>query len=203
MDQRRVKAFFLGTALLLAANFCARAANPFLTASDDRAVSAKFSGTEWGDSIKSSQAPLSATVVTRRIAQMKWGAVFETRFEQIRSRSKPPREIKPVYFVATDNRIYLLNEENNVEAAQRLAQLETPPAFEEGSVYGISAGTFTHVDRPWETEISVKGDRCTYLASHSSGHFTKVVWKRGRGLVEYSMGSGAHADGFRLKRATR
>lgn len=36
--------------------------------------------------------------------------------------------------------------------------------------------------------------------SHNSGHFTKIVWKRGVGLVEYASGYGAHADGFRLKR---
>jgi hypothetical protein len=190
-------------AVVLAGYVCASAANPFLAAPDDRAVSAKFSGAEWGDEIESDEAPLSATVVTRRIAEAKWGAVFEVRFEQIRSRAKPPREIKPVFFVATDERIYLLNETDNLEAAQRLAQLETPPPFEKDSVYGISAGTFTHLDPPWETKISVKGDTCTYSATHNSGHFTKVVWKRGRGLVEYSTGSGARADGFRLKRAAR
>jgi len=27
-----------------------------------------------------------------------------------------------------------------------------------------------------------------------------MIWKKGVGLIEYSMGSGAMADGFRLKR---
>lgn len=32
------------------------------------------------------------------------------------------------------------------------------------------------------------------------GHFKKVVWQKGIGLVEYSAGQGAMADGYRLKR---
>jgi hypothetical protein len=48
--------------------------------------------------------------------------------------------------------------------------------------------------------IELKGDQCIYLSSHNSGHFKKAVWKKGVGLVEYSMGYGAMADGFRLKR---
>ena len=189
--------------MVLAASVCASAANPFLSAPDDRPVSAKFAGSEWGERIRGDEAPLSATVVTRRIAQMNWGAVFELRFEQIRSRARPPREIQPRYFVVTDERIYLLNETDNVEAAQRLARLEAPPTFEEDSVYGISAGTFTHSDPPWETKVTVKGDTCTYSSEHNSGHFTTVVWKRGVGLVEYAAGSGARADGYRLKRTAR
>ena len=199
----RVKALPLAVAMLMATDVCASAANPFLAAPDDRAVSAKFSGVEWGDTIKADEAPLSATVVTRRIAQMNWGAVFELRFERISSRAKPPRELEPVYFVATDDRIYLLNEANNVEAAQRLVQLESPPRFEDDSVYGISAGNFTHSDPPWETKVVLKRNTCTYSSQHNSGHFKTVVWKRGVGLIEYAAGSGARADGFRLKRITR
>ena len=39
-------------------------------------------------------------------------------------------------------------------------------------------------DGPWKTEIEVKGDLCVYLSSHNSGHFKKVAWKKGVGLVE-------------------
>src|SRR5439155_823928 len=74
--------------------------------------------------------------------------------------------------------------------------------FEPGDVYGITTGKFNHEDGPWTTTIEVKGDECTYLASHNSGHFKKVVWKKGVGLVEYASGYGAHADGYRLKRTT-
>ncbi|MEY2505216.1 MAG: hypothetical protein QOG27_1496, partial [Verrucomicrobiota bacterium] len=56
-------------------------------------------------------------------------------------------------------------------------------------------------DGPRETKIEVKGSLCTYLSSHNSGHFTKLVWKKGVGLIEYASGYGAMADGYRLKRA--
>ena len=47
---------------------------------------------------------------------------------------------------------------------------------------------------------SPPGDRCIYFASHNSGHFKTVIWQKGSGLVEYAMGGGARAEGFRLKR---
>ena len=53
-----------------------------------------------------------------------------------------------------------------------------------------------------ETTIKLKGVLCIYEASHSSGHFKKVVWKKGVGLIECASGYGAHADGYRLKRLT-
>ena len=46
------------------------AANPFLEASDDKSISAKFHGTEWGDNIPQKEIPLTARVVTTRIAKM-------------------------------------------------------------------------------------------------------------------------------------
>jgi hypothetical protein len=46
------------------------------------------------------------------------------------------------------------------------------------------------------------GDQCIYLSSHnSSGHFKKLVWKKGVGLVEHASGYGARQDDYRLKRA--
>jgi hypothetical protein len=54
----------------------------------------------------------------------------------------------------------------------------------------------------WKTSVELKGDLCIYQASHPSGHFKTVVWKKGAGLIEYSTGYGATADGFRLKRST-
>ena len=94
----------------------------------------------------------------------------------------------------------LLNEENNDAAVKKIFAMDKPPTFEEGDVRGISSGKLDHEEVPWTTTIEVKGDECTYLASHNSGHFAKIVWKKGVGLIEYAMGYGAMADGFRLKR---
>jgi hypothetical protein len=176
------------------------AANPFLNAQDDKAVSAKFRGTEWGDEIQQDEIPLTAQVVTTRVAKMPWGAIFKIEFTDLKSSAPQKREIRPDYFIVTDDRIVLLNEEDNDAAVKKISATDKPPDFEAGDVYGITTGKFNHEDGLWKTTISLKGDLCVYDASHPSGHFKKIVWKKGVGLVEYASGSGAHADGFRLKR---
>jgi len=176
------------------------AANPFLDAKDDKPVSAKFRGTEWGDEIGRDEIPLTARVVTTRIAKMPWGAIFKIEFTDLKSSAPQKREIRPDYFIVTDDRIVLLNEEDNEAAVKKISALDKPPEFEQGEIYGITSGSFNHEDGLWKTTISLKGDLCVYDASHPSGHFKKVVWKKGVGLVQYASGYGAHADGFRLKR---
>jgi hypothetical protein len=176
------------------------AANPFLDAPDDKPVSAKFRGTEWGDETSNEEIPLTARVITTRLAKMSWGAIFKIEFTDLKSRAPKKREIPPDYFVVTDDRVVLLNEENNDAAVKKISTMEKAPAFDEADVRGITGGKLDHEDAPWTTTIEVKGDECTYLASHNSGHFAKIVWKKGVGLIEYSMGYGAMADGFRLKR---
>jgi len=176
------------------------AANPFLDAPADKPTSAKFRGTEWGDEIQQGEIPLTARVVTTRLARMPWGAIFKIEFTDLESRATQKREIRPDYFIVTDDCIILLNEEDNEAAVKKISALDKPPAFEPGNVYGITTGKFSHEDGLWKTTISLKGDLCVYDSSHPSGHFKKIVWKKGGGLVEYASGSGAHADGFRLKR---
>jgi hypothetical protein len=175
-------------------------ANPFLDAKDDKPVSASFRGTEWNDENIDGEIPLTARVVTTRIAQMAWGAIFKIEFVDLKSRAPEKREIRPDYYIVTNDRIILLNEENNDEAAKKIAGLEKPPAFEEDNVYGITTGQFTHQEVLWKTTINVKGDLCVYDSVHPSGHFRRIVWKKGVGLMQYDSGYGAAKDGFRLKR---
>ena len=174
--------------------------NPFLAAKDDKPLSATFRGSEWGDEIDQDEIPLSARVITRRLAQMPWGAIFKIEFTDLKSQAGKPREIRPDYFIATDDRIVLLNEEDNDPAVKKISGLDKPPAFQPNEIYGITSGTFEHQEGEWKTTIKLKGDLCIYDASHPSGHFKKIVWKKGAGLVEYANGYGAHADGYRLKR---
>jgi hypothetical protein len=184
----------------LAATIAARAANPFLSAPDDQPVSAKFRGAEWGDNIAQEEIGLSARIVTTRLAKMSWGEIYKVAFTDIASRAREPRKIAPDYFIVTDDQIILLNEEKNEAAIKKLSALEKAPEFEKRDIYGITQGAFEFTEGPWETTIELKGDLCIYQANHDSGHFKKVVWKKGVGLIEYSAGSGAVADGFRLKR---
>jgi hypothetical protein len=176
------------------------AANPFLNAQDDKAVSAKFRGTEWGDEIQQDEIPLTAQVVTTRVAKMPWGAIFKIEFTDLKSSAPQKREIRPDYFIVTDDRVVLLNEEDNDAAVKKISALDKSPEFGQAEIYGIARGSFNYEDGLWKTTINLKGDLCIYDASHPSGHFKKIVWKKGVGLVEYASGYGAHADGFRLKR---
>ncbi|MFL6501725.1 MAG: hypothetical protein ACJ8LL_13530 [Candidatus Udaeobacter sp.] len=194
------------TILVLLAGF-SFAANPFLDAKDDKPVSATFRGTQWSDEIEEEEIPIAVRVLTTRIAKMDWGAIFKIEFSDVTSRARKPagvrskkREIRPDYFIVTDDRIVLLNEEDNDAAAKKISALNKPPEFEPNDIYGITNGSFEHQEGEWKTTIKLKGDICIYEASHPSGHFKKIVWKKGVGLVEYASGYGAHADGYRLKR---
>ena len=196
MNGHRVAALTMSIFALV----CAQAANPFLNAPDDKPITAKFRGAEWGDDIPQEEVPLTARLSSTRIARMKWGAIYKIEFADLKSRAPQPRKIEPEYFIVTDDQIVLLNEENMPDAIKRLSVAEKPPKFEPGDIYGITSGKFDHEDALWKTTIGLKGDLCVYEASHPSGHFKKVVWKKGVGLVEYASGYGAMKDGFRLKR---
>jgi hypothetical protein len=176
------------------------ATNPFLDTPDDQPVSAKFRGTEWSEDIGEKDIPLTATMVTTRIAKMPWGAIFKVEFTDLKSRAEKQREIRPDYLIVTNDRIVLLNEEDNDAAAKKISRLDKPPDFEPNDIYGITSGSFEHQEGLWKTTIKLKGELCIYEATHPSGHFKKIVWKKRVGLVEYASGYGAHADGYRLKR---
>jgi len=181
------------------------AANPFLDAKDDKPVSANFRGTEWNEEFLDHEIPLTAGVVTTRIAKMSWGAIFKIEFTDLKSRSPETekREIpEPRYFIVTDDRIVLLNEQDNDAAAKKIAAMDKPPEFEPNNVYGITTGKFSHKEGLWEATIELKGNLCVYLDQHPSGHFTQVVWKKGVGLIEYASNYGAGREGFRLNRST-
>ena len=128
------------------------AANPFLNAPDDKPVSANFRGTEWGDEIQQDEIPLTAQVVTTRVARMSWGAIFKIEFTDLESNAPQKREIRPDYFIVTDDRIVLLNEEDNDAAVKKISALDKPPEFEPGDVYGITTGKFNHEGGPMEND---------------------------------------------------
>lgn len=178
----------------------AYAVNPFLEAANDQPISSKFRGTEWSEDIGDKEIPLTAQVKTTRIAKMPWGAIFKIEYTDLKSRAEKQREIRPDYFIVTDDRIVLLNEEDNDAAAKKISALDKPPEFQPNDIYGIASGNFEHQEGNWKTTIKVRGDLCIYDATHPSGHFRKIVWKKRVGLVEYASGYGAQADGYRLER---
>jgi hypothetical protein len=191
----RTAGIFLLTIGALNARFV-EPTNPFLRQSEE----AEFRGVEWNDDDAPKDIPLTAKVVTYQVAQTLWGGVFEISFKDLQSKAAKRREIPPLYFVVTREVIALLNEEKMTEAIGRIAALDKPPAFGDADIYAISRGSKKFAEGRAHTTIKTEKDTCTYLYSHDSGHFTKLVWKKGVGLVEYDQGQGAHQDGFRLRR---
>src|SRR5437870_12611739 len=131
-------------AMSLLASVHSYAINPFLDAAADKPMSAKFRGTEWGDEIQQEEIPLTARVVTTRIATMPWGAIFKIEFTDLESRAPQKREIRPDYFIVTDNPIVLLNDEDNATAATKISAMEKPPEFEPNDIYVFNSGSFEH-----------------------------------------------------------
>jgi len=176
------------------------AANPYLTAKGDQPVTAEVRGKEWNDEYIDGDIPLTMRMVTTRIASMPWGAIFKIEFAEPTSRATQKREIRPLYFIATNDRIFLLNEEDNEAAAKKMSSQEKAPDFQQSDVRAITAGKMKFEEGPYTTEITVKGDQCSYMTSHNSGHYQKFVWKKGTGLVEHASNYGAAKDGYDLKR---
>jgi hypothetical protein len=124
MNRRRIATVMIS---ILLPSF-AHAANPFLDAASDKPVAAKFQGGEWGDEIQQQdEISLTARVVTTRLAKMPWGAIFKIEFTDLESRAPQKREIRPDYFIVTDDRIVLLNEEDNESAVKKISALDKPP----------------------------------------------------------------------------
>jgi hypothetical protein len=87
---------------------------------------------------------------------MPWGAIFKLEFTDLKSRAGKQREIRPEYFIVTDDRIVLLNEEDNDAAAKKISALDKPPDFEPNDIYGITSGSFEHQEGEWKTTIKLK-----------------------------------------------
>ncbi len=177
------------------------AENPFLNTKADEPTSAKFRGVEWNDEFDQEEYAWSARVTTKRVVSAPWGAFFKITFDDIVTKAPRPREMRPLYFFATDHEIVLFNEANPEDAIRQMAARDKPPKFEPRDIYGLSEGSRQVAeDRLSGANLAVKGDRSSYEWRHNSGHFTSAVWQRGVGLVEYAQGYGARRDGFSLKR---
>src|SRR5437764_3393553 len=126
-------------------------ANPLLRAKADGAAYATVRGNEWGDEMQKNETPHTARLVTTRVANMPWGAIFKIEFADLKSSAQQKREIRPDYFIVTDDRIILLNEEDNDAVVKKFSAMDKPPEFESGDIYGITTGKFSHEDGLWKT----------------------------------------------------
>lgn len=189
------------SALLWTVSPSVLAKHPFLSASSDDRALATFSGTEWSDEIGPKELPLSVRVATRRLATFAWGEAFQISFEPVSVKTSKPRGIAPLYLLVTDKEIIRIGADKPEEAIAKLKDSKEPPKYEQSELYGLSQGQKTYKETALTVaKIVVKGDRCRYTWNHKSGHFLILEWQRGVGLIEYSQGRGARADGYRLKR---
>lgn len=169
----------------------ALAANPYLDAVDERPTFATFKGVEWNDEWAPDEVPLTARVETRRLAKTPWGAIFRTSFQTLASKAPDRRELTPLHFIVTDERIVLLNDADMKSAIDKLTAMEKPPEFEPSDLRALNKGEQKIADQLVKETVGVKGDRCAYSYSHNSGHFTRMIWQRGIGLIEFTQGYGA------------
>ncbi len=176
----------------------ALAANPYLDLKDDQPVATTYAGKEWGDEIASPTedgVDFTAKVTMQRLAAMPWGQVVKVSFAP-----KSNRVIAPLYLIVTDGQILLLPGGNTEQEVKAISEMKRQPRYERSDIRALAGGSLNFQAGPWTTKLTSRGGTCTYLTSHNSGHFTKFVWAKGAGLVEFSEGQGAMQDGFRLKK---
>lgn len=107
--------------------------------------------------------------------------------------------IRPEYFIVTDNRIVLLNEEDNDATAKKISGLDKPPDFEP-NIFTVSPAATSSTRRESGKRQSNCKETSAFMRRVIPPNISKIVWKKGVGLVGYAGGYGAHADGYRLKR---
>ncbi|MEO6740161.1 MAG: hypothetical protein ABIP20_07910 [Chthoniobacteraceae bacterium] len=191
---------------LLASAVLALGANPYLHLPDDKPVVREFKGEEWdqdriginekGDG--SRRAPLFATVTTIRLETMPWGEIYRITFRVLPAASE--RNVGPYYLLVTDNEILQLNSVDMDRELRVIRAMKKQPRFEKADVVALTKGALKFKDGPWVTEVSLKGGGCHYQRWHDgSGHFGRMVWRKGEGLVQVAMGRGAELTGYDLK----
>lgn len=192
-------------ALLASAAF-ALGANPYLHLPDDQPVVREFKGEEWdqdrlgvnekGDGAK--RAPLTATVTTLRLETMPWGEIYRITFRVLPAASE--RNVGPFYLLVTDNEILELNSADMDREIRVIRGMKKQPRFDKADVAALTKGSLKFKEGQWVTEITIKGDTCHNERWHDgSGHFGRMIWRRGEGLVGVAMGRGAELTGYDLK----
>ncbi len=181
------------------------AANPYLNCSSTKAHTVLVRGKQWGDGrggvdTGSAEVACTAKMISVCVAKTSWGGIYKISLTGF---APDARSVKPDYYVVTDGNIALLNESDMNKAVKTIAEAKSPPKFNKEDLRAINSGTLKFVDSPWTTTIQVKGDRCTYLCSHESGHSQTLVWQKGHGLISCGSNYGAMADGYSVSVNTK
>lgn len=202
----------------------AAADHPFLPLKEEAAES-DFTGEHWNDDWKEHQAPLAAHLSVRQLAEFPEGRVVEI---SLQTKGKPRHEqaFAPQQWLLTpDGSISRVDVGEQSAALEKWKasghvpppepdDLLCPPQDESGYFTTVAESTEADVVKvhvtaqqwqwarqPWTTRVTTDdGSTVEFLSEHPSGHFSKIVWRRGVGILELAQGSGAGQSGWRLYR---
>lgn len=100
------------------------------------------------------------------------------------------------FFMVLDDRIYLINDEDEFKTVGEIVNAGTLVCSEEGK-----KDTLDENACGWHEYILVDGNRREYHGYNDlteTGYYECFVWELGKGLVEYRSGYGAEADAIQL-----
>ena len=181
-----------------------------------------YEGTVWGEDILNEDKPedvddegrvkVKANLIVSEIAKLDKGKIYELDFSVNGAKSNTKEKGEKLYLWVIEDKIYYLDSSNNSEYkdllengqfnylkfAKKLEESGKLPSTDK-TLIRCSNDNINFNDGPWETEITTKDNKCTYISSHlGSGHYSEFVWKIGKGLTSYSWGYGAMREGMKL-----
>lgn len=184
-------------------------ANPYLP---DLDKPIRYSGVQWNDEWQGDSA-IQAEGKFSSVAKFDAGEIVKFSLATT-GKPKHPRTFPEfLFWVTNEGAIYRLPTDDTKQAPKvEPLDIVVPVVTEEGKFGGApkSSGDVPIISSeygwrwtsaPWTTEIATdNGGLVMFRSYHPSGHFTRMLWQRGLGITEISMGSGARQDGWELHR---
>jgi len=181
-----------------------------------------YEGTVWGDNIleenrseevdDEGRVKVKANLIISEIAKLNKGKIYELDFSVNGAKNNTKEKGEKLYLWVTEDKIYYLSPSDNsdykdliengqfndLKYAKKLEESGKLPSTDK-TLIRCSNDNINFNDGPWETEITIKDNTCTYITSHSgAGHYSEFVWEIGKGLTSYSWGYGAMREGIKL-----
>jgi len=180
--------------------------------------SINFKGTEWnndeetsdgkkikftGKKIKSEdndEYELSAVLTIKKLFQNEDGTAYHFHFN-FKSELATTLTHSEQYYFATPDKIYRIGYYEKKEMKKIIMSKKLPQKPGQEELVCVSDGKIKFENMPWITTIEQADSKCAFNSWHDgSGHFSKIVWSKNKGITEYAFGYGAHRYGARLER---
>jgi len=171
-----------------------------------------FTGLAWGEVLKNKnliKAPIKGNLELKFWGALTEGKVYDLKFiTKSLTIAKSYREQELVIWV-TKQFIYEFQPPENFDINKMLthgtfdklalfkflALNKISPSKDKTFILCSSKNT-NYQDGPWETQIISNNVTCSYMSTHNSGHYREILWKKGKGLTQYSFGFGAGNAGM-------